>query len=157
MTKSSVGLRTLFLFLSSIILFLNSQKNSLLFFQTCSIILAVMMSICCNRPFSCQFWLGDITQIVKNQKHWLRIQNLPIGQSFERATKACVLGYMASSCAALSNFTMMRSKILLPGATQNEYATTSFYYSSIIAIPECLPLFSKLFWHNVHRPSLLCT
>ena len=63
------------------------------------------MNIFCNKPFSCQFWLGDITQIIKNWKHWLRVQNLPVRQSFERAKKVCVLGYMASSCTALSNFT----------------------------------------------------
>ena len=66
------------------------------------------MNSCCNRPFSCQFWLGNITQIIKNWKHWLRVQNLPVGQSFERATKVCVLGYMASSCAALSNFAIIK-------------------------------------------------
>ena len=92
------------------------------------------MNICCNRLFSCQFWLGasDITQIIKNWKQWLRIHNLPVGQSFERATKACVLGYMASSCAALSNFTMMCSKNLLPGATQNEYLKNNCYRKPII-------------------------
>ena len=92
------------------------------------------MNICCNRLFSCQFWHGasDITQIIKNWKHWLRIHNLPVDQSFEKATKACVLGYIASSCAALSNFTMMCSKNLLPGATQNEYLKNNCYRKPII-------------------------
>ena len=68
-------------------------------------------------------FICDITQIIKNWNHWLRGQNLPVSQSFERETKACVLGYMAGSCAALSrNFTMHDAlKNLLPGATQNEY------------------------------------
>ena len=82
-------------------------------------------------------------------KHWLRVQNFPVGQSFERTTKACVLGYIASSCAALSNFTTMRSK---PEPPKMNNATTSFYYSGIIPIPGCLLLFSKLFRYNVHRP-----
>ena len=123
-----LGLRTLFPFLPSILFyFLILKKKSLFFLQTCSIILTVMMNICCNRSFSCQFWHGNITQIVKNWKHWVRVQNLPVGQSFERATKVSVLhvGYMVSSRAALSNFaTIVRHdyalKNLLPGATQNE-------------------------------------
>ena len=52
--------------------------------------------------------VSDITQVIEyHWKHWLRVQNLPVGQSFERTTKSCKVGYMANSCAALTNFTTM--------------------------------------------------
>ena len=51
-------------------------------------------------------FLRNLADVVMNWKHWPRVQNLhPCRSSFERATTVCVLGYMASSSAALSNFT----------------------------------------------------
>ena len=62
-SKLKIGLRTLFLFLPSIILFLNSKINhhySSQNWSTC-IILTFMMNIHRKRLFYCQMWLGDVT------------------------------------------------------------------------------------------------
>ena len=143
------------------VLSLHKKKNYLIIHRTVqnwvtSTWFLFLPSITCSIIFLLSWWIfvatgrflanfGNITQIIKNWKHWLRVQNLPIRY------KVCVLCYMASSCAVLSNFTTIcAQKLTSWGHPKWIIATTSFYYFGIIG---CLLLFSKLFQDNVHSLS----
>ena len=72
-------------------------------------------------------------------------------QSFERTTKACVLGYMANSSAAASSFTTVCSKTCFPKPAKSIIVISIVL--ALFLIPRCLLLFSKLFQHNLRRPT----
>ena len=124
---------------SSIILavMMNSSKPALLFSLTwwITIILPNLLyySRYCNRSLSCQFWLG---QIIKNWKHWLEAQNLPVGQSFEKATKVCVLGYIwpVAVIQFRHNNDNMRSEIYFLGPSKVNIIKMPPHPSIILAL-----------------------
>ena len=151
-------LRTLFLFSSSIILFLNSQKNHYYSSKP-----ALLFSLSCGRNCrSFSFWLGDITQIIKNWKHWLRIQNIPVSHimSFEKATKACVLSYYYGQlymwlycCIQFHHDALLRNLLPVGPPKMNvikmpPHLLLFRHYSHFWM----LTIFSKLFQHNLRRP-----
>ena len=140
--ESGLGLRTLFLFLPSIIL-TSPQFSKKIPAKLLSI---SWWTFCCNRPFSCQFWLGNITYY-QELKTLAASSKFPNGSIIWEGNKGlCTYGQYSIQLA-----TIRAQKLTSWG---HKWISIKFHHILLFFRYYSFPgyLFSKSFWHNVRRP-----